>query len=93
MPTAGPVGSSGAELIAIVEQAAAQGTLASLTFHGIGGDHLSVSKEAHQALLQHLAAHPERFWVDSFVNIARHLRAQRVGLKFDAGAGSSSSGR
>lgn len=85
VPTAGPVGSSGAELIAIVEQAAAQGSLASLTFHGIGGDHLSVSREAHQALLQHLAAHPERFWVDSFVNIARHLRAHGLGLKAQAG--------
>lgn len=95
VPTAGPVGSSGAELIAIVEQAAAQGSLASLTFHGIGGDHLSVSKEAHQALLQHLAAHPERFWVDSFVNIARYVRAQRLGLKAKttAAAESSSSGR
>lgn len=77
VPTAGPAGVSGAELIAIVQQAAAQGTLASITFHGIGGDHLSVSKEAHQALLQHLAAHPELYWVDSFVKIAAYLRAQR----------------
>ncbi|MCZ8075905.1 MAG: hypothetical protein O9341_17445 [Paucibacter sp.] len=44
-------------------------------------------------MLQHLAAHPERFWVDSFVNIARHLRAQRAGLKPEAAAGASSSGR
>ncbi|MEJ6006127.1 polysaccharide deacetylase family protein [Paucibacter sp. AS339] len=75
--TAGPDGVSGAALIAIVQEAAAQGTLASITFHGIGGDHLSVSKEAHQALLQHLADHPQLYWVDSFVNIVSHLHAAR----------------
>jgi len=75
--TAAPEGASGAELIALVQQAAARGSLASITFHGIGGDHLSVSKEAHQALLQHLADHPQRYWVDSFVNIISHLRATR----------------
>jgi len=75
--TAGPAGVSGAELIAIVRQAADKGTLASITFHGIGGDHLSVSKQAHQALLQHLADHPELYWVDSFVNIASYLQARR----------------
>lgn len=72
--TAGPVDASAAALIAIVEDAAAKGTLASITFHGIGGDHLSVSKAAHQALLEHLAAHPERYWVESFVKIAGYVR-------------------
>lgn len=73
-----PEGLSGAALIAIVKQAAAQGTLASITFHGIGGDYLSVSKEAHEALLAHLAANPGDYWVASFVNIARHVKAART---------------
>ena len=77
VPTAAPAGVSGADLIAIVQQAAAHGTLASITFHGIGGDHLSVSTQAHQALLQHLADHPQLYWVDSFVNIVTHLQAAR----------------
>lgn len=75
--TADPAAASGEQLIALVEQAAARGTMVSLTFHGVGGDHLSVSKQAHEALLRHLARHPERFWVDSFVNIMRHVKAQR----------------
>ncbi len=69
-----PTEVSGAELIAVVEEAARRGTMANFTFHGVGGDYLSVSREAHTALLEHLAAHPERYWVDSFVNILRHLR-------------------
>ncbi|TDP62832.1 polysaccharide deacetylase family protein [Roseateles toxinivorans] len=75
--TAGPDGASGEALIAIVKEAAAKGTLASITFHGIGGDHLAVSTEAHEALLKHLAANPEVYWVDSFVNIMGYLASTR----------------
>ena len=73
--TAMPDGLNGEQLIAVVQQAAAQGTLASITFHGIGGDYLSVSKEAHEALLKHLATRRDVYWVDSFVNITRHVRS------------------
>ena len=65
-----PVGANGAELIAVVERASAIGGLASLIFHGVGGDHLSVSAEAHEALLAHLAAHPARYRVDSLIRLA-----------------------
>uniref|UniRef100_UPI003BA7594F polysaccharide deacetylase family protein n=1 Tax=Roseateles sp. TaxID=1971397 RepID=UPI003BA7594F len=75
--TAAPEGASGAELIALVQQAAARGSLASITFHGIGGDHLSVSQEAHQALLQHLADNPQLYWVDSFVNITTYVQSAK----------------
>lgn len=75
--TAGPDGVSGEALIAIVKEAAAKGTLASITFHGIGGDHLAVSNEAHEALLKHLASNPRDYWVDSFVNIMSHVSSTR----------------
>lgn len=80
VPVAAPVGTSGEALIAIVEEAAARGTMANLTFHGIGGDHLAVSREAHDALLAHLAAHPDIYWVETFIAIAGHVRAQREGV-------------
>lgn len=66
-----PVGASGDALIAVVERAAAIHGLASLIFHGVGGDHLSVSADAHEALLAHLAAHPSRFRVHSLLQLAR----------------------
>lgn len=72
-----PVGTTGADLIAIVEAAAERGTMANLTFHGIGGDYLSVSAEAHEELLRHLADHPGRYWVDTFLNIMKYVRAQQ----------------
>lgn len=73
-----PVGSSGAELIALVKQAAQYGTMVNFTFHGIGGDHLSVSADAHAELLAYLAANRDIYWTDSFLNIMRHIRAQRA---------------
>jgi hypothetical protein len=71
----GPVGASGTELIAVVQAAAERGTMANLTFHGIGGDYLAVSAEAHEQLLLHLAEHPEIYWVDTFLNIMKHVKA------------------
>ena len=74
---AAPVGVSGEELIAMVEEAAARGTMANLTFHGVGGDYLSVSAEAHEQLLQHLAAHPDIYWVDTFINIMSYVKGRK----------------
>jgi hypothetical protein len=68
----------GEALVALVEQAARDSggrALVSITFHGVGGDHLAISRAAHERLLRHLADHPDRYWVDTFVDIMRHARA------------------
>jgi peptidoglycan/xylan/chitin deacetylase (PgdA/CDA1 family) len=72
-----PVNASGDELIAIVRAAAEQGSMANLTFHGVGGDYLAVSEEAHEQLLRYLAEHRDAYWVDTFLNIMRYVKAQR----------------
>jgi peptidoglycan/xylan/chitin deacetylase (PgdA/CDA1 family) len=76
----GPVGASGAELIALVEQAIARGTMVAFTFHGIGGDHLSVSTQAHEELVRYLAAHRDVVWTDTFINIMQHVRQEQARL-------------
>jgi peptidoglycan/xylan/chitin deacetylase (PgdA/CDA1 family) len=76
MPAYFVEGWTGAQLIELVEKAAAQGALVSLLFHGVGAEHLSVTKEAHDQLLDHLARHKARFWTDSFVNIMENARKQ-----------------
>lgn len=78
VPVAAPVGSSGAELIAIVKQAIQRGTMVNFTFHGIGGDYLSLSSQAHEELLRFLAANRQLVWTDSFVNIMKHVRQQQA---------------
>lgn len=72
------VGSSGAELIALVKRAAQHGTMVNFTFHGIGGDHLTVSAQAHAELLAYLAANRDIYRTDTFLNIMRHVRAQQA---------------
>jgi peptidoglycan/xylan/chitin deacetylase (PgdA/CDA1 family) len=56
------VGSSGAEMIAWVKEVAKSEGVGVIVFHGVGGDYLSVSAEAHQQLLDYLAAHRAEIW-------------------------------
>lgn len=73
-----PAEVTGAQLIAVVKEAAAKGTMANFTFHGIGGDHLSVSKEAHEELLKYLAANKDIYWTDTFVTIMKYVKEQQT---------------
>jgi peptidoglycan/xylan/chitin deacetylase (PgdA/CDA1 family) len=72
-----PDGASGSQLIALVEEAGRRGTMVNFTFHGIGGDYLSVSTQAHDELLAYLAEHRQRYWVDTFVKLMKYVRSQQ----------------
>lgn len=78
VPVATPSGSSGAELVAIVKEAIGRGTMVNFTFHGIGGDYLGVSAQAHEELLRFLAEHRRLVWTDTFINIMQHVRQQQA---------------
>jgi peptidoglycan/xylan/chitin deacetylase (PgdA/CDA1 family) len=73
-----PEGVTGAQLIALVQQAARAGTMINLTFHGIGGDYLTTSKQAHEELLAYLAAHRDVYWTDTFINIMAYVKTHRA---------------
>jgi len=64
-------------LIDIVKEAAAKGTMANFTFHGVGGDHLSVSTEAHEELIKYLAQNKDIYWVDTFLNEMKYVKAHQ----------------
>jgi peptidoglycan/xylan/chitin deacetylase (PgdA/CDA1 family) len=74
-----PVGLSGKQLIAMVEQAAAKGTMANFTFHGVGGDYLTTSAAAHEELLKYLADNRKIYWTDTFLNIMTYVKKQQRG--------------
>ena len=78
VPVGVPVDVSGQQLIAWVQEAARLGTMANFTFHGIGGDHLSVSNEAHEELLSYLAAHRDVYWTETFLNQMKYVREQQA---------------
>ena len=61
-----PETTKGSDLIAFVEAARQRGGLAVLGFHGVGGDYLKVSAEAHQELVSYLKAHQDIYWVATF---------------------------
>lgn len=77
VPVAAPSGATGEQLIALVKAAATRGTMVNITFHGIGGDHLAVSTEAHDTLLAHLASHRDVFWTGTFIEIMSYLKNAR----------------
>lgn len=72
-PIMAPSNVTGQALIDYVEQAKKYGTIAHITFHGIGGDHLSVSNKAHRTLLAYLSKNKEDYWVDTYRNISKYL--------------------
>ena len=68
---------TGAQLIARVDEAIKLGTMVNFTFHGIGGDYLTVSTEAHDQLLDYLAAHRDVVWTDTFITLMTYVRRQQ----------------
>jgi peptidoglycan-N-acetylglucosamine deacetylase len=73
VPSYGPVDKPGAaELIAYVERVRTARGLGVLQFHGVGGDYLEVSAEAHAALLEHLRKSPD-VWVGTFHEVLDYV--------------------
>ena len=62
-------GDSGAKMIAYVEALRTRGGVAVIGFHGVGGDYLEVTAEAHRQLLAYLKAHEREIWVGSFTQV------------------------
>lgn len=71
---------TGAQLIARVDEAIKKGTMVNFTFHGIGGDYLVVSTQAHEELLAYLDAHRDVVWTDTFINLMTHVKARQSGM-------------
>ncbi|HKE96210.1 MAG TPA: polysaccharide deacetylase family protein [Povalibacter sp.] len=73
VPSWGPVdGPDGAQLIAFVQRVEAAHGLGVLQFHGVGGDYLAVSAQAHRELVQYLEAHPT-IWVATFREVMDYV--------------------
>ena len=47
------------------------------TFHGIGGDYVTTSTQAHEQLLAYLAAHRDAYWTDTFLSIMIYVKANQ----------------
>lgn len=67
-----PVATTGKELVEYIKTVPTGISLINIVFHGIGGDYLSVSSEAHMELLKFLSDNEKTFYVDTYINIAKH---------------------
>lgn len=68
---------TGPELIAYAEQARQGGGMAVFLFHGIGGDYLITSNEAHRELIAWLAEHRDELWVATLADVVERAKAAR----------------
>ncbi len=69
-----PNGASGKELIDYIKNVPKEASLINIIFHGVGGDYLSVSSEAHSELLNFLSKNREAYYVDSYINIMKYKK-------------------
>ncbi|MGB3624178.1 MAG: polysaccharide deacetylase family protein [Henriciella sp.] len=72
--TYGPEDVSGDMLIDYAEGVLEEGGFGSFTFHGIGGEYLTVSPEAHAELLDWLDAHRDEIWIATFQDIVTYTK-------------------
>lgn len=71
------VGDSGAKMIAYVDALRKRGGVAVIGFHGVGGDYLEVTAEAHRELLAYLKAHESEIWVGRFTEVMDRAMKKR----------------
>ena len=75
-----PVDVSGEQLIEYIRNVPESVSLINILFHGIGGDYLSVSTQAHSQLLEFLAKNQETYYVDTYINIMQYAKDQERSL-------------
>jgi peptidoglycan/xylan/chitin deacetylase (PgdA/CDA1 family) len=64
-------------LVGLVEEASRRAGWLVIVFHGVGGDYLSVSAEAHEALLGYLDARRSDIWTETFASVASYIQSHR----------------
>lgn len=65
------INQSGEDLVKLVKEQTGKTSLINILFHGIGGDHLSVTVQAHDQLLKFLSENQDIYWVDTYQNIMK----------------------
>ena len=65
------------QMFEFAQKAAQSGGLAVYVFHGVGGDHLSVTADDHRRLVQWLAANRQTYWVATMRDVVAWIAQQR----------------
>ncbi|MBV8501967.1 MAG: polysaccharide deacetylase family protein [Paucibacter sp.] len=70
-------GDTGETMITYVDGIRRRGGVAVIGFHGVGGDYLEVTAEAHRQLLAWLQAHRSEVWVGGFTEVLDRATGKR----------------
>jgi len=81
VPSWAPNNHKADELISYIQSIIDQKTFSTLTFHGIGAEHLIISRDAHEKMLQFLDANRDKIWVAPFEEITAYLKSKKVTKK------------
>ncbi len=65
------------DLIAYVEKAKANGTIAVFMFHSVGGGYLNVGAEEHRKLLEYIKENEDEFYNGTFKEVMEYIKKNR----------------
>lgn len=68
--------STGTQLIDFVKKTKKRGGMGIFMFHGIGGDYITVSSNAHQQLVTYLKRHKKEIWITTFREAMDYIEQQ-----------------
>ena len=69
------------ELISYIDHVIESQTLSTFTFHGVGSEHMRVSKNDHEKMLKYLDANRDKIWVATFKEATDYLIEMRENEK------------
>lgn len=77
VPSWAPNNHGSDQLIEYIQKIIELETFSTLTFHGIGAEHMTVSKDAHEKMLQFLNSNRDKIWVGTFEEITQYVKLNR----------------
>ncbi|WP_194765774.1 polysaccharide deacetylase family protein [Tamlana sp. I1] len=77
VPSWAPNGHNAEALIGYIQNIIENETFSTFTFHGIGAEYLSVSKEDHEKMLKFLDANRDKIWVATFKQTTDYLASYK----------------
>lgn len=77
VPSWAPNEHTALDLIGYIDEVISKETLSTITFHGVGAEHMRVSKNAHEEMLKYLDANRDKIWVTTLQKATDYLRANQ----------------
>lgn len=76
VPSWAPNENNGEDLISYINEIIANKTLSTITFHGIGAEYMTVSRNSHEEMLKYLDANRDKIWVATFKEVTNYLNSK-----------------